>query len=160
MSRLRMALSILVVASTWIGQSVFAQENPLEKALIGEWVVESCSRAGIVDKSVVGMNFAIDDMERILLTTTSGQTKSAKFVSNLHDVKAKIFRYTIETGEDNEAEGGGGPRKGICQINSKGELQIFESLSASVDYPNDFSNASTSTSKALVWKLTRKPKPK
>ena len=51
--------------------------------------------------------------------------------------------------------GGGGPRKGICKINDKGELEIIETRSASKDFPNEFSDASKAA--AMFWKLTKKP---
>jgi hypothetical protein len=109
---------------------------------------------------MAGASFSIEESAKSNLKLPNGLTKTAKFSAKLHDEKAKLFRVLIETDEDSEGLGGGGPRKGICQINDKGELQIFEALTASLDYPKDFSKDSTSTSKALVWVLSKKSKPK
>ena len=132
----------------------------LEKSLVGDWEVVSCSRAGVADKSMVGASFTIDEAGKSHLKIANGPARTAKFELKLHDEKSKLFRVLIETDEDSVGLGGGGSRKGICQINDKGELQVFEALTSSLDYPNDFSKASTSTSKGLLWILSRKPKSK
>jgi len=54
--------------------------------------------------------------------------------------------------------GGGGPRKGICKINEKGDLEIVETRSASYDFPIDFSDATKAA--AIYWKLTKNPESK
>jgi hypothetical protein len=135
-------------------------DKSLEKSLVGEWVVVTCSRAGVADKSMVGASFTIDDAGKSHLGMLKSPPKTARFDAQLHDEKSKLFRVLIETDEDSVGLGGSGPRKGICQMNDKGELQVFEALTTSLDYPKDFSKDSTSTSKGLVWILSRKPKSK
>lgn len=135
-----------------------AQEKDLDKLIQGEWIVVSRVIAGKADKQFLGGTLLLSEAERTEIKLVSGQSMNIKFIRRVHDEKTKTFRFSIETSEDDEGMGGGGPRKGICKLNEKGELEIVETRSASHDFPNDFSDATKAA--AMYWKLTKKPEPK
>ena len=134
-----------------------AQERDLDKQIQGEWIVASRVIAGKADKQFLGGTLLLSEAERTEVKLLSGQSMNIKFIRRVHDEKTKTFRFTIETSDDDEGMGGGGPRKGICKLNEKGELEIVETRSASQDFPKDFSEATKAA--AMYWKLTKKPDP-
>ena len=137
---------------------VRGDDAALLKSLEGEWTVASHSLRGVSEKRFESAAFVINDSNRSEMKLTSGESSQFKFVPVVHDEKTKMFRFSIEEKFDSPSVGGGGPRKGICRINEKGELEIVEAGSSSDDFPVDFSNASKA--KAIAWKLTRKPETK
>lgn len=149
------AIGVFIVSNL---HSSHAQERDLDKQILGEWNVTSRVIAGKSDTDMVGGKLVLTEAERTEITLAGGATKEVKLIRKVHDEKNKVFRFTIETTEDNEAMGGGGPRKGICRINEKGELEIVETRSASHDFPPDFSDATKA--KSMYWKLTKKIEPK
>ena len=132
-----------------------AQQSDLDRLLQGEWNVTSRVIAGKSDTAFVNATLTLTESDRAEIKLAGGQTMKIKFVRRVHDESTKTFRFSIETSEDNQAMGGGGPRKGICKINDKGELEIIETRSASKDFPKEFSDASKAA--AMFWKLTKKP---
>ena len=116
----------------------YAQENNPDKLLQGDWKVASRVIKGKMDNHFVGSTLSLLETERSEVKFASGDSIKLKFIRKIHDDKTKTFRFTIETPDDAEGMGGGGPRKGLCKVNVDGELEILESRSASQDYPIDF----------------------
>ena len=137
---------------------VHADDAALLKLLSGEWTVKSVSIKGTNEKHFESATFSINESNRSEVKLSTGESSQRKFVPIVHDEKTKTFRFTIEEKFDSPALGGSGPRKGICRINEKGELEIVEARSAAEDFPVDFSTATKA--KAIAWKLTRKPETK
>lgn len=133
--------------------SSYAQENDLDKLLHGEWKVASRVIKGKTDNPFIGGTLSLLETERSEIKLVNGASINLKFSRKVHDEKAKTFRFTIETPDDAAGMGGGGPRKGICKVNEKGELEIVETRSASYDFPIDFSDATKAA--AIYWKLTK-----
>ena len=128
------AIGVFIVSNLHSSQ---AQERDLDKQILGEWNVTSRVIAGKSDTDMVGGKLVLTEAERTEITLAGGATKEVKLIRKVHDEKNKVFRFTIETTEDNEAMGGGGPRKGICRINEKGELEIEARGSINFDDSSD-----------------------
>ncbi len=146
---------LFVVSCFFLAESPssLAQENNPDKLLQGDWKIASRVIKGKMDNHFVGGILSLMETERSEVKFANGDSIKIKINRKIHDEKTKAFRFTIETPEDAEGMGGGGPRKGICKVNEEGELEILESRSASQDYPVDFSDATKAAK--IYWKLTK-----
>ena len=156
----RAKLVVVVLGCLFLSElpASYAQENDLDKLLHGEWKVASRVIKGKTDNPFIGGTLSLLETERSEVKLINGVSINLKFSRKIHDEKSKTFRFTIETPDDAQGMGGGGPRKGICKINEKGELEIVETRSASYDFPIDFSDATKAA--AIYWKLTKNPESK
>lgn len=102
----------------------------------GNWQISNCSVAGIAQISTAEVSIGMGATEALL------GTKSITFLPTTNEVT----QIEVCATGDLECWGGGGPRKGICRVNSDGQLEILEARAASYASPVDFSAASIANS--------------
>lgn len=151
--RINFLLCIVLAQVAVFSRSSFAQIGDLEKELLGEWTIVHVKVKDKQSDRFSGGMLDISNMNQASLSLSNKPSSSFKMLTRVRDEKAKVFEFQIETQDDQVSWGGGGPRKGICRLTDKGELEINECISAEEDYPADFSAATKR--KVISWKLTR-----
>jgi hypothetical protein len=137
---LSLAIALAFVTTSFFTNASGGEPPELIKALQKEWKVVSRTVGGKVDNRFEGATLSILESDKADLKSKTGELTSIKLAPKVHDEKTKTIRFVIELPDDSLSWGGGGPRKGICRINDKGDLEMIEAQSASGDFPIDFSD--------------------
>lgn len=148
-SHLPLLLAAMIVSAP-CGPVAAADSEP-GKSPIGNWKIISMDFCGKNELKFKDGTFNIAENGASESLTTAGERSQFKLKTEVYDARKFWFRLTIETSEDALSAGGAGPRKGLCRITDKGELEIIETTSAIDEYPKDFSDATKKENK--FWKL-------
>ena len=145
----------LVIAAVYFGGMSSAQQLEtvtLPEELTGDWAVSSYKACGdeycyYSDCAFVG---AVSGGSSI--GSANGVTSSIE-LQGYDATGSGVAYFLVETPEDTEEMGGGGPRKAIGRITAGGQLEIVEARSADADYPADFSDLTKSDS--ISWSFSK-----
>lgn len=159
----------MLLRNSWIGASFIAimliglgwasdqteketKEQELLASLYGKWKFIDTEIEDVMHDAVLTIHE--NEQSELARPQDSGLPSKAKEMASkvklelkAHDVEHKIVRIRVEYVWDRPNTGGAGPRKGLCRIDDKGNLEIIETTSADDDFPSDFSNGSKASGK-------------